>query len=69
MAQQLLYVSDIHIFFEKQSGEGMAEHMGCDMLCDPGSLTVLFDHESDRLVRQLLPKTVYEEPSGVSDFF
>ena len=69
VAQQLLYVSDIHILFEKQGGEGVAEQMGCDMLCDSGSLTVLVDHELNRLVRQLLPKTVYEAPSGSGDFF
>lgn len=69
VSQQLLYVSDIHILFEKQGGEGMAEHMGGDMLCDSGCLTVLVDHESNRLVRQLLPKTIYEEPSGSGDFF
>lgn len=43
--------------------------MGCDMLRDSGRLTVLVDHESNRLVRQLLTKTVYEEPSGSGDFF
>lgn len=43
--------------------------MGRDMLCDSGSLTVLFDHESNRLVRQLLAKTVYEEPPGSGNFF
>ena len=69
VTQQLLYVSDIHILFKKQGGEGVPEHMGCNMLRDSGSLTVLVDHESNRLVRQLLPKTVYEEPSGSGDFF
>lgn len=43
--------------------------MGCDMVCASGSLTVLFDHESNRLVRQLLTKTVYEKPSYVCNFF
>ena len=69
VAQQLLYVSDIHILFEKQGGEGVAEQMGCDMLCDSGRLTVLVDHESNRLVRKLLTKTVNEEPSCVCNFF
>ena len=69
VSQQLLYVSDIYILFKKQGGEGVAEHMGGDMLRDSGILTVLVDHESNRLVRQLLPKTVYEEPSGSGDFF
>ena len=47
VAQDGLDVFDVYAFFQKKSGEGMAEGVGSDGFEDSGPQGQFFDHDSD----------------------
>ena len=59
-----LDISDINILFQQKRGEGVPEHMGCDMLADTGQFSIMIDHKADGLVGQLMLESVYKEISS-----
>ena len=63
MSKHSLYVSNINILFQQKRGEGVPEHMGCDMLADTGQFSIMIDHKADGLVGQLMLESVYKEIS------
>ena len=51
MSQHFLNIADIHICFQKAGGEGVPQHMGCDMQFYGGKGSVFVDRSADRLIR------------------
>ena len=51
MPQHSLNIPDIHILLQKQGGKGMAEHMWCQMLLNPGKFGITCNHKTDGLIR------------------
>ena len=51
MPQHALNIPDIHILLQKQGGKGMAEHMWCQMLLNPGKFGITCNHKTDGLIR------------------
>ena len=51
MPQYSLDIPDINILFQQESGKGVPEHMGRQVLFDVGKLGIAVNHEADGLIR------------------
>ena len=67
VSQHFLDIPYIHILFQQESGKGMPEHMGRNMLADTGLLRIPVYHKTDGLVRKLSLQPVYKEISAGFD--
>ena len=55
VSQHFLNITNINILFQKQSGEGMAEHMWCEMQVNFGEAGIAIYHKTDRLLGKSMP--------------
>ena len=50
VSQHLLDVADIHILLQQECGEGVAKHVGRDVLTETSKAGIAADHKADGLV-------------------
>ena len=61
MTEQVLDVPDVHSLLQQESGDGVSEHMGCEVEGKAGVGSVPTEHETDRLLRETTAKPILEE--------
>lgn len=67
MPKHFLDIADIHVLFQEECGEGVAEHVRGDVLFDSGDLGVVIDHKAHGLIGQFAPPFVYKEIAAGGD--
>lgn len=69
MSKHSLDIADVYVLFKKQCGKRMTEHMWSYMLLKPGNVSIMINHETDRLVREFVFKFIYEEIMAAGNLF
>lgn len=69
MSKHSLDITDVYVLFKQQCGKRMTEHMWSYMLFNSGNLGIVVNHETDRLVRELIFKFIYEKIMAAGDVF
>ena len=69
MSKHSLDIADVYVLFKKQCGKRMTKHMWSYMLLKPGNVSIVINHETDRLVREFVFKFIYEEIMAAGNLF
>ena len=69
VSKDMLNVADVHVFLQQLCGEGMAKHMGRQMLGDFQRFLIAGNQQAHRLLGERVAELVDEEEAAGFDFF
>ena len=69
VSEDMLNVADVHVFLQQLCGEGMAKHMGRQMLGDFQRFLIAGNQQAHRLPGERVAELVDEEEAAGFDFF